>query len=159
MGFPGGSVVKNQLPMAEDMGSIPDPGRSHVAWDSQPRVPHLLSLGSRAQKPQLLKPRYPRACARQLERPLELESSRHLLQLEKAHAQKQRPSTKRKKDILKKKKQQPFQCVEHLRCDVVAIYKREAHHLFSQQMAESLFCVSVAPTLYKNDCKLVQLLF
>ena len=34
MGFPGGSVVKNQPPMAEDMGSIPDSGRSHVAWDS-----------------------------------------------------------------------------------------------------------------------------
>ena len=28
MGFPGGSVVKNLLANAEDIGSIPDPGRS-----------------------------------------------------------------------------------------------------------------------------------
>ena len=28
-GFPGGSVVKNQPANAGDMGSIPDPGRSH----------------------------------------------------------------------------------------------------------------------------------
>ena len=28
MGFPGGSVVKNLLANAEDIGSIPDPGRT-----------------------------------------------------------------------------------------------------------------------------------
>ena len=28
MGFPGGSVIKNLLANAEDIGSIPDPGRS-----------------------------------------------------------------------------------------------------------------------------------
>ena len=29
-GFPGGSVVKNLLAIAGDMGSIPDQGRSHM---------------------------------------------------------------------------------------------------------------------------------
>ena len=29
-GFPGGSVVKNSPANAGDMGSIPDPGSSHV---------------------------------------------------------------------------------------------------------------------------------
>ena len=29
-GFAGGSVVKNLLANAGDMGSIPDPGRSHT---------------------------------------------------------------------------------------------------------------------------------
>ena len=32
--FPGGSVVKNPLANAGDMGSVPDPGRSHVPWNS-----------------------------------------------------------------------------------------------------------------------------
>ena len=34
MGFPGGSVVKNSPANAGDMGSIPDPGRSHVPWSN-----------------------------------------------------------------------------------------------------------------------------
>ena len=29
-GFPGGSVIKNPPAKAEDMGSIPDSGRSHM---------------------------------------------------------------------------------------------------------------------------------
>ena len=29
--FPGGPVVKNSLVTVEDMGSIPDPGRSHLS--------------------------------------------------------------------------------------------------------------------------------
>ena len=29
-GFPGGSVIKTPPGNAEDMGSIPDPGRSHM---------------------------------------------------------------------------------------------------------------------------------
>ena len=33
-GFPGGSVVKNPPANAGDMGSIPDPGRSHVPWSN-----------------------------------------------------------------------------------------------------------------------------
>ena len=31
-GFPGSSVVKNPPAKAEDTGSIPDPGRSHMLW-------------------------------------------------------------------------------------------------------------------------------
>ena len=30
LGFPGGSVEKNPLASTGDMGSIPDPGRSHM---------------------------------------------------------------------------------------------------------------------------------
>ena len=53
-GFPGGSVVK--IPAsAGDMGSIPGLGRSHVPWSIVAHVP-LLSLCSRTQKSQLLKP-------------------------------------------------------------------------------------------------------
>ena len=33
-GFPGGPVVKNLPARAGDMGSIPDPGRSHLLWSS-----------------------------------------------------------------------------------------------------------------------------
>ena len=32
--FPGGSVVKNPPANAGDMGSVPDPGRSHMPWNS-----------------------------------------------------------------------------------------------------------------------------
>nr|XP_019843367.1 PREDICTED: group 10 secretory phospholipase A2 isoform X3 [Bos indicus] len=32
--FPGGPVVKNLLANAEDAGSIPGPGRSHMPWSS-----------------------------------------------------------------------------------------------------------------------------
>ena len=53
-GFPGGAVVKNPPANAGDTGSIPVPGRSHVPWSNQARVPQLLSLHSRACEPQLL---------------------------------------------------------------------------------------------------------
>ena len=33
-GFPGGAVVKNPPANAEDMGSIPGLGRSHMPWSS-----------------------------------------------------------------------------------------------------------------------------
>ena len=33
MGFPGGSVIKSLPANAADMGSIPDPGRSHIAME------------------------------------------------------------------------------------------------------------------------------
>jgi len=62
------SVVKNQPVNAEDMGSIPDPGRSHMPWTNQVRVPQLLRLCSRAWEPQLLKPAWPRAHALQQEK-------------------------------------------------------------------------------------------
>ena len=32
LGFPGGSVVKNPPADAGDVGSVPGPGRSHMAW-------------------------------------------------------------------------------------------------------------------------------
>ena len=55
-GFPGGAVVKNPPANAGDMGSSPGPGRSHVLRSNKARSPQLLSLRSRARKPQLLKP-------------------------------------------------------------------------------------------------------
>ena len=56
LGFPGGAVVKNPPANAGDMGLSPGPGRSHMPWNNEARVPQLLSLGSRACVPQLLKP-------------------------------------------------------------------------------------------------------
>ena len=55
--FPDDPVVKNTPAKAGDMGSIPDPGRSHV--------PQSTKAGA----PQLLKPFHPRACAPQQEQP------------------------------------------------------------------------------------------
>ena len=54
--FPDGSVVKNLPANAGDMGSSPDPGRSHVSWGNEARGPQVLSLSSRAQEPQRLSP-------------------------------------------------------------------------------------------------------
>ena len=34
-GYTGDSVVKNAPASAGDMGSIPDPGRSHMPWSNQ----------------------------------------------------------------------------------------------------------------------------
>ena len=56
MGFPGGAVVKNPPANAEDTGSSPGPGRSHVLRSNSACAPQLLSLRSRAHEPQLLKP-------------------------------------------------------------------------------------------------------
>ena len=33
-GFPGGTVVKNLPAKAGDVGSIPDPGKSHMLWSN-----------------------------------------------------------------------------------------------------------------------------
>ena len=55
-GFPGSSVVKNPPANAGDTGSIPDPGRSHVPWRNQARMPQLLRLCSRARSLQQEKP-------------------------------------------------------------------------------------------------------
>ena len=46
-------VVKSPPASAGDMGSIPDPGRSHVLQSSWAWAPQLLSLFSRAHAPQL----------------------------------------------------------------------------------------------------------
>ena len=55
MGSPGGAVLKNLPANAEDTGSSPGPGRSHMPQSNQARAPQLLSLCSRAREPQLLK--------------------------------------------------------------------------------------------------------
>ena len=49
-------MVKNPPANVGDTGSIPGPGRSHMPQSNQAHVPQLLSLRSRAQVPQLLKP-------------------------------------------------------------------------------------------------------
>ena len=56
-GFPGGTVVKNPPANAGDTGSSPGPGISHMPRSNEAHVPQLLSLCSRARKPQLLRPR------------------------------------------------------------------------------------------------------
>ena len=55
-GFTGGAVVKNPPANAGDTGSCPGLGRSHMLWSNKACAPQLLSLHSRACKPQLLKP-------------------------------------------------------------------------------------------------------
>ena len=54
--FPGGAVVGNLPANAGHMGSIPGPGESHMPRRNWTRGPQLLSLRSRAHKPQLLSP-------------------------------------------------------------------------------------------------------
>ena len=76
---------------AEDMGSITGPGRSHMPWGNEAREPQLLSLSSIAWELQQEKPLQWEACA------LQLESSPHLLKLEKASMQQQRPSIAKSK--------------------------------------------------------------
>ena len=79
--FPGGTVVKNPPANAGDMDLSPGLGRSHMPRSNWARAPQLLSLRSRACKPQLLSPcaatteaRAPRARARQQEKPLQWEA-------------------------------------------------------------------------------------
>ena len=55
-GFPGDIVIKNLPVNAGDTGLSPGPGRSYMSQSNKAYVPQLLSLGSRACKPQLLKP-------------------------------------------------------------------------------------------------------
>ena len=49
-------MVKNPSANAGDTGLIPGLGRSHMLWINKAHAPQLLSLRSRALKPQLLKP-------------------------------------------------------------------------------------------------------
>ena len=88
-------MVKDLAVSVGDMGSVPDPGRSHMPQSSCADVPQLLSLCSGAQEPQPLNPRATAAeapeltaCALQQEKPLQgeaqalqRESSLNLLQL------------------------------------------------------------------------------
>ena len=75
-GFPGGAVVKNPPANAGDAGLSPGLGKYHMPRTSEARAPQLLSLRSRASKPQLLSPcattteaHAPRARALQQEKP------------------------------------------------------------------------------------------
>ena len=75
--FPGGAEDKNPSANAGNTGSSPGPGRSHMPRGNSIRALQLLSLHSRAHKPQLLSPRAtttearaPRARAPQQEKPL-----------------------------------------------------------------------------------------
>ena len=65
LAFLGGSAVKSPSASAGDTGRIPGAGRSHVPWSHQARVAQLLSVCSRAQELQLLKPAGPRVHAPQ----------------------------------------------------------------------------------------------
>ena len=78
--FPGGPVVKNPPANAVDTGSIPGLRRFHMPQSNKTHVPQPRSLHSRAHTPQE-KPVRPNGVAA------------HLLQLEKVHAQQQRPSS------------------------------------------------------------------
>ena len=101
--FPGGAVVKNLPANAGDTGSIPGLERSHIPRSSKTHVPPLLSLCSRACKPQLLKsvclePVLRNKEATTLRSPsTTTKSSPCLLQLEKARMQQQRPNTAKNK--------------------------------------------------------------
>ena len=55
-GFPGGAVVGSPPASVGEAGFIPGPGISHMLRSNWAHVPKLLSLRSRAHKPQLLKP-------------------------------------------------------------------------------------------------------
>ena len=57
-------MVKNPPANAGDKGSSPGPGGSHMPRSNEDHAPQLLSLRSRAQKPQLLSPRAPTTEAR-----------------------------------------------------------------------------------------------
>ena len=87
MGFPGGAVVGSLPANAGDMGSSPGPGGSHMPRSDWAREPQLLSLRiwslcSVAREATIV--RGPRTA---------MKSGPHLLQLEKALAQKRRPNT------------------------------------------------------------------
>ena len=86
-GFPGGAVVENLPANAGDTGSSPGLGRSHMPRSNWAREPHLLSL------------RVWSLCSATREAAIvrgqrtAMKSGPHLLQLEKALAQKRRPNT------------------------------------------------------------------
>ena len=90
-GFPGGAVVENLPANAGDTGSSPGLGRSHMPWSNWAREPQLLSLrvwSLCSTTREAATVRGPRTA---------MKSGPHLPQLEKAHAQKRRPSTAKNK--------------------------------------------------------------
>ena len=101
-GFPCGPVVKYPPCNVRDTGLIPGPWRSHMSWRSSACCPQLLSLCSRAQEPQLLKPTCLELCSATREltamrsRCTEMKSSPCSPQLEKAWTEQQRPPLPKK---------------------------------------------------------------
>ena len=98
-------MVKNPPANAVDAGSSPGPGRSHMPWSNWARSPQLLGLRSGAREPQLLSPRATtnEACVPGARAPQQeatamrsprttMKSGPRSQQLEKAHAQQQRPN-------------------------------------------------------------------
>ena len=69
-------MVKNLPANAGDPGLTPGPGRSQRPWSSYAVVPRLLSLRSGAQELQLTKPKCPRACDQQQEKPMQQQAYR-----------------------------------------------------------------------------------
>ena len=86
-GFPGGAVVENLPANAGDMGSIPGLGRSHMPRSNEAREPQLLSLRVWS----LCSTTREAVTVRGLR--TAMKSGPRSPQLEKALAQKQRPST------------------------------------------------------------------
>ena len=87
MGFPGGAVVENLPANAEDTGSSPGLGRSHVPQRSWAREPQLLSLRVWSLCPatrEAATVKGPRTA---------MKSGPRLPQLERALVQKRRPNT------------------------------------------------------------------
>ena len=90
-GFPGGAVVENPPANAEDTGSSPGLGRSHMPRSDWAREPQLLSLRIWS----LCSTTREAAIVRGLR--TAMKSGPHLPQLEKALAHKRRPNTAKNK--------------------------------------------------------------
>ena len=91
LGFPGGAVVENLPANAGDTGSSPGPGRSHMPRSNWAREPQLLSLrvwSLCSATREAATVRGPRTA---------MKSGPRSLQLEKALAQKRRPTTAKNK--------------------------------------------------------------
>ena len=86
-GFPGGTVVENLPANAGDTGSSPGLGRSHMPWSNWAREPQLLSLRVWSLCPTTREAAIVRGPH------TSMKSGPHLLQLEKALAQKRRLNT------------------------------------------------------------------
>ena len=108
-GFPHGPVIKTSSCNAEDTGSIPSQGGSHILWGSQTHLPQQLRL-LWSTCVTFIEPRhcnFQSQCSAK-EKPLQretqtpqLESSPCSPQLEKAYPEQQRPSTAKNKQISK----------------------------------------------------------
>ena len=97
--FPGGPVIKNPPANAGDLGSSPSPGRSHMLRETK-LLCHNYWACAPEPRAAAAEAEYPRARAPQQEEAPQweactprLESSHHLLLLEKARVQQWRPST------------------------------------------------------------------